>query len=162
MGYTYADTETGQFIEQTLQKVVKGMDALSPRAMYMAMWRKVRNLGRAGICSMAISAVDCAAWDLKARLLDLPLVSLLGQVRSGAIIYGSGGFTSYSNDKLANQLSGWVEQGIRSVKMKIGRDPHRDIERVRVAREAIGQGPSLYVDANGAYTAKEAVGFAEK
>src|SRR2546423_8800413 len=126
MGYTYADPETGQFIGQTLQKVVKGMDALSPRAMYMAMWRKVRNLGRGGICSMAISAVDCAAWDLKAHLLGLPLVSLLGQVRSGAVIYGSGGFTSYSDDKLASQLSGWVEQGIRTVKMKIERDPHRD------------------------------------
>jgi L-alanine-DL-glutamate epimerase-like enolase superfamily enzyme len=162
IGYTYADIETGQLIDRTVQKVVKGMDALSPRAIYMAMWRNIRNLGRPGICSMAISAVDCAIWDLKARLLGVPLVSLLGQVRTGAIIYGSGGFTSYSDDKLASQLSGWVEQGIRSVKMKIGREPHRDIERVRIAREAIGQGPGLYVDANGAHTVKEALAFADK
>jgi len=162
IGYTYADTETGELIDRILQKVIKGMDALSPRAIYMAMWRNVRNLGRPGICSMAISAVDCAVWDLKARLLGLPLVSLLGQVRSGAIVYGSGGFTSYSDDKLAKQLSGWVEQGIRSVKMKIGRDPHRDIDRVRIAREGIGDGPGLYVDANGAYTAKEALALADE
>ena len=162
IGYTYADVETGQLIDRTLQKIVEGMDALSPRSIYMAMWRRIRNLGRPGICSMAISAVDCAVWDLKARLLGLPLVSLLGQVRKGAAVYGSGGFTSYSNEKLAHQLSGWVNQGIRSVKMKVGRDPQRDSERVRVARDAIGEGVGLYVDANGAYTSKEALAFADR
>ena len=110
---------------------------------------------------MAISAVDCAAWDLKARLLGLPLVTLLGQVRRGATIYGSGGFTSYSDQTLAKQLSGWAEEGIRSVKMKIGRDAARDIARVSVARRAIGRDVSLYVDANGAYTMKEALAQAE-
>ena len=111
---------------------------------------------------MAISAVDCAAWDLKARLFGVPLVTLLGQVRKGVQVYGSGGFTSYTDQKLADQLSGWVEQGIRSVKMKIGRDPKRDLERVRIAREAIGSEPELYVDANGAYTAKQALAQAEE
>jgi L-alanine-DL-glutamate epimerase-like enolase superfamily enzyme len=162
MGYTYANNETGEVINRTLQKVVKGMDALSPSAVYIAMWRQVRNLGRPGICSMAISAVDCAVWDLKARLLGLPLVTLLGQVRERAIIYGSGGFTSYSNDRLADQLSGWVQKGIRSVKMKIGREPQRDVERVQVARDAIGKTPGLYVDANGAYTPKKALSFADR
>src|SRR5207253_8694584 len=123
----------------------------SPSAAYMAMWGRIRNLGRPGICSMAISAVDCAIWDLKARLLGVPLVSLLGQVRTGAKVYGSGGFTSYSDQQLVKQFSGWVNEGIRSVKMKIGRDPERDLHRVRVAREAIGPEVGLYVDANGAY-----------
>lgn len=162
LGYTYANRETGTLIERTLREAVQGADALSPREIYMSMWRKIRNLGRPGICSMAISAVDCAVWDLKARLLGLPLVKLLGQIRPSAQIYGSGGFTSYTDQTLAKQLSGWAAQGIPSVKMKIGRDTGRDIERVRVAREAIGSGPELYVDANGAYSRKQALFQAEQ
>lgn len=161
IGYTYANEETAALIQNSFQHTIKDSDALAPQALYMGLWRKVRNLGRSGICSMAISAVDCAGWDLKARLLGLPLVTLLGQVRQGATIYGSGGFTSYSDATLAKQLSGWAEKGIRSVKMKIGRDATRDIERVTVARQAIGREASLYVDANGAYALKEALAQAE-
>jgi L-alanine-DL-glutamate epimerase-like enolase superfamily enzyme len=161
LGYTYADTATGLLIDKLLSRVVIGVDALSPGEAYIAMWRRIRNLGRPGICSMAISAVDCAIWDVKARLLGVPVVQLLGQVRQGATIYGSGGFTSYSNARLADQLSGWVAQGIRSVKMKIGRNPQEDRERVRIAREAIGGKPALYVDGNGAYTRKQALAQAD-
>src|SRR5581483_3840677 len=71
-------------------------------------------------------------------------------------IYGSGGFTSYSDEKLARQLSGWAEDGISMVKMKIGREPERDAARVAVARQAIGNEAQLFVDANGAYGAKQA------
>ncbi len=161
VGYTYADHATALLIRDTLAPVVSGRDAMSPNAGYMAMWRRIRNLGRPGICSMAISAVDCALWDLKARLLKIPLVTLLGQVREGIAIYGSGGFTSYSDQQLAQQLSGWVQQGIARVKMKIGRDAEADVHRVRVAREAIGNSAELYVDANGAYTRKQAIAQAQ-
>ena len=161
LGYTYADNAAATLIHGKLAKVVKGMDAMSPPSAYQSMWREIRNLGRPGICAMAISAVDCALWDLKARLLDLPLVTLLGQVRPGASIYGSGGFTSYPDQKLAEQLSGWVKQGIPCVKMKIGRDAQRDLERVRVARESIGNDAELFVDANGAYSRKRALLQAE-
>ncbi|HZQ22212.1 MAG TPA: enolase C-terminal domain-like protein [Terriglobales bacterium] len=161
VGYTYADHATALLIRDTLAPVVSGRDAMSPNAGYMAMWRRIRNLGRPGICSMAISAVDCALWDLKARLLKIPLVTLLGQVREGIAIYGSGGFTSYSDQQLAQQLSGWVQQGIARVKMKIGRDAEADVHRVRMAREAIGNSAELYVDANGAYTRKQAIAQAQ-
>jgi L-alanine-DL-glutamate epimerase-like enolase superfamily enzyme len=157
LGYTYADGSAARLIHGVLAEVVKGSDAMSPGTAYLAMWRRIRNLGRPGICSTAISAVDCALWDLKARLLGLPLVTLLGQVRQGAPVYGSGGFTSYSDQQLAKQLAGWVEQGIPQVKMKIGREPRRDVERVRVARQAIGHEPELFVDANGAYSRKQAL-----
>src|SRR5437868_8523539 len=69
LGYTYADTATATLIHDTLAPYIKGMNAMSPPTIYIAMWRRLRNLGRPGICSMAISAVDCAIWDLKARLL---------------------------------------------------------------------------------------------
>jgi L-alanine-DL-glutamate epimerase-like enolase superfamily enzyme len=104
--------------------------------------------------------VDIALWDAKARLLNLPLVSLLGAARRAVPLYGSGGFTSYSVDRLQEQLAGWAAQGFSAVKMKIGRDPARDVDRVRAARAAIG-GAELYVDANGAYRVKQALAFAE-
>ncbi len=162
LGYTYADNATATLIRDTLAELVTHADAMSPPAAYASMWRGIRNLGRPGICSMAISAVDCALWDLKARLLNLPLVTLLGQVRDGAPVYGSGGFTSYSDRQLADQLSGWVKQGIPRVKMKIGRDAALDVERVRIAREAIGPDAELFVDANGAYDRKRALAQAER
>ena len=156
LGYTYANSATAEMIRSELRDAVKGMNAMAPQAAYMEMWKKIRNFGRPGICSMAISAVDCALWDLKARLLRLPLVTLLGQVRDAAPVYGSGGFTSYTDKQLADQLGGWAAEGMHAVKMKIGRDPERDPERMRVAREAIGPDVSLYVDANGAYTPRQA------
>ncbi|HEV2116268.1 MAG TPA: enolase C-terminal domain-like protein [Terriglobales bacterium] len=161
LGYTYADASTAKLIHSVLSEIVKGSDPMAVTATYLSMWRRIRNLGRPGICATAISAVDCALWDLKARLLGVPLVRLLGQARTGAPVYGSGGFTSYSDKQLAQQLGGWVEQGIRSVKMKIGREPRRDIQRVQAARKAIGEEPELFVDANGAYGRKQALYLAE-
>jgi L-alanine-DL-glutamate epimerase-like enolase superfamily enzyme len=114
---------------------------------------------------MALAALDTALWDLKARLLGLPLVTLLGAARASIPVYGSGGFTSYTRDRLAAQLGGWAEQGMRFVKMKVGRSPQDDPARVRAARRAIAS-CELFVDANGAYTRKqalaEAAAFAEQ
>lgn len=123
---------------------------------------RVRNLGRPGVVSMAISAVDIALWDLKARVLNLPLITLLGAVRESVPIYGSGGFTSYTDAQLQHQFAEWVEQGMTRVKMKIGRDAAADVRRVGVARAAIGQNTELFVDANGAYSRKQALEQAEK
>ena len=157
LGYTYADSATAKLIEDKLKNNVVGSDAMSVSGAWMSMLHSIRNLGRPGICSMAISAVDTALWDLKARLLDLPLVTLFGQVRDAMPIYGSGGFTNYSNKKLEEQLRGWAEQHIPRVKMKIGRNATFDINRVATARKAIGDSVELFVDANGAYSRKEAL-----
>ncbi len=126
------------------------------------MVRSIRNLGRPGVASMAISAVDAALWDLKAKLVGLPLVKLLGAARDDVPVYGSGGFTSYTLDQLRAQLGGWAEVGFTRVKMKVGTLPGFDVERVRAAREAIGGDMSLFVDANGAYSRKQALAFAER
>jgi len=157
LGYTYADTATAKLVADKLKQIVIGRDAMSVQGAWLAMMHSIRNLGRPGICAMAISAVDTALWDLKARLFDVPLVTLLGQVRNELPIYGSGGFTNYSNEQLETQLHGWVEQGIPRVKMKIGRDAKSDRQRVASARKAIGEDVDLFVDANGAYSRKEAL-----
>ena len=162
LGYTYADTATARLIKDLLGGVVRGRDPLDVNGAWMAMVRAIRNLGRPGIASTAIAAVDVALWDLKARLLDLPLVKLLGQVRDGIPVYGSGGFTSYSLDRLERQLADWVGEGIAQVKIKIGTYLGEDLARVRAARHAIGPDSRLFVDANGAYTRKQALEFAEE
>ncbi|MBO0767042.1 MAG: hypothetical protein J2O48_00010 [Solirubrobacterales bacterium] len=162
IGYTYTDAVAADLIESTLMPVVIGMDALAPQRAAVAMDRVVRNLGRPGVASMAISAVDLALWDLKARLLDMPLYAVLGAVRDQLAIYGSGGFTSYTNTELAAQLAGWAAQGIGAVKMKVGSDPAADRDRVAIAREAIGPNVELMVDANGAYNVKQALALTER
>ena len=162
IGYTFADSATGQLIKDKLAPLLVGADAMALPASWLGMVRSIRNLGRPGIASMAISAVDVALWDLKARLLDVSLLGLLGKIRDHVPVYGSGGFTSYSLEQLQNQLSGWAAAGMSWVKMKIGRDPAADLERVSAARSAIGPGVELFVDANGAYDRKQALLQAER
>ncbi len=162
IGYTYGAGAVAKIINGMLAEVVTGRDVMNVPASWEAMVHRIRNSGRPGICSMAISAVDAALWDLKAKVLGLPLVTLLGGARDRVPVYGSGGFTSYSLKQLQEQLGGWAEQCIPRVKMKIGREPEKDVERVRAAREAIGRDTSLFVDANGAYTRKQALEKAEQ
>lgn len=162
MGYTYADLSTAKLICTLLRPLIEGSDAMDVSGCWNSMVQAIRNLGRPGIASMAISAVDVALWDLKARLLRVPLVKLLGAVRASVPIYGSGGFTSYSLDQLQKQLSEWVADGISMVKMKVGRAPDQDAARVYRAREAVGPQAGLFVDANGAYSRKEALSLAQQ
>jgi L-alanine-DL-glutamate epimerase-like enolase superfamily enzyme len=162
LGYSYTSAAAAPLIVQTLAAPVKQTNAFDPPAAWRAMNAAVRNIGRGGLVAMAISAVDTALWDLKSRLLGLPLARLFGCVREKVAIYGSGGFTSYSDQDLRSQLAGWVRRdGCAAVKMKIGTEPGRDPERVRQAKEAIGDA-DLYVDANGAYEVKQALALADQ
>lgn len=161
LGYTYGHQAIATLIRDKLASVIVGREALDIGKCWLALVESIRNLGRPGICSMAIAALDIALWDLKARLLEQPLVALLGAWHSSVPVYGSGGFTSYSETQLCNQLIGWVDVGIPRVKMKIGREPGRDPSRMKAARAAIGPGIELYVDANGAYDRKQALAIAE-
>lgn len=123
------------------------------------MFRAVRNMGRPGIVSRAMSAVDVALWDLKAKLLVVPVVYLIDQAHDAVPVYGSGGFTNYTVEQLCDQLTGWVDMGIPRVKMKVGRHFHEDVNRVADARKAVGDEVELFVDANGAYTRKQALQY---
>jgi len=158
IGYTYCDSAAAELIRSKLAGLVQE----DVRRSWLDMQKAVRNAGRPGIAACAIAAVDQALWDRKARQLGVPLVDLLGAAHDDVPVYGSGGFCSYSNDRLQEQLAGWVEQGIPRVKMKLGRDPGRDPARLDAAREAIGDAAELFVDANGAFTAKKALGWADR
>jgi len=161
VGYSYAAGAAAPLISELLADAVVGADALSPPAAWARMRGAVRNIGYPGVASSAISAVDVALWDLKARLLGVALSTLLGRVRERVPVYGSGGFTSYSAEQMQRQLSGWVQQGVRAVKMKVGSEPDQDPARVRHARGVIGEDVALFVDANGAYSRKQALQLAE-
>lgn len=162
LAYTYSAASIVALIETTLAETIAGLDAMNPQAAWLEMLRAVRNLGREGLVATAISAVDAALYDLKARILDVPLATLLGTYRDEIPIYGSGGFTTYSDDEIESQLNGWVfRDGCTFVKMKVGTDPDDDPRRVAVAKAAIGNA-ILFVDANGAYSVKQALALAAR
>jgi L-alanine-DL-glutamate epimerase-like enolase superfamily enzyme len=160
VGYTYCESAAADLVHSTLAEVVRGRDVTDVRAAWLALTARVRNAGRPGIAFCAVSAVDQALWDLKARLLGVPLVVLLGAAHDDVPIYGSGGFCSYGDERLQEQLGDWAAAGIPRVKMKVGREPARDPARLDAARAAIGDDVELFVDANGAFTAKQALAWA--
>ncbi len=160
-GYTYSNKTAAALIADVLAPVACGRDAFDIESIWAAMNARVRNIGRPGLAACAISAVDAALWDLKAKLLGVPLCTLLGRAREHVFVYGSGGFTSYGEARLQRQLGDWAGQGCKWVKMKIGREPECDMARATAAKTAIGNA-TLFVDANGAYTRKQALWFARE
>jgi L-alanine-DL-glutamate epimerase-like enolase superfamily enzyme len=167
MGWSYTAAAAQTVITEALADIVVGRSAFDIPGTAEAMARQVRNIGRPGVAAMAISAVDIALWDLKARLLGQSLTSLLGRAREDVPVYGSGGFTSYDDTRTRQQLSEWAEkENIPRVKIKIGEswgeDVRRDLARAELAREVIGPGTELYVDANGGYSVGQAVRVADE
>jgi L-alanine-DL-glutamate epimerase-like enolase superfamily enzyme len=161
LGWTYGHQAAAEVITSKLADNVVGADVMDIPAIWLANERAMRNAGRQGIAALAISAVDIALWDLKAKLLGLPLSRLLGAFRDNAPIYGSGGFCSYSDERLRDQMRGYVEQGITRVKIKVGRDRAHDRHRAAVVRDAIGDAVEFYVDANGAFARQDALYWAD-
>ncbi|MFL6448673.1 MAG: enolase C-terminal domain-like protein [Bryobacteraceae bacterium] len=157
LGFSYASEAASAVARQLLEKVVGGRNVFDLPAIHHGMGRLARNWGRPGLVSSAIAAVDIALWDLKCRLLDQPLITVLGKTRDQVNAYGSGGFTSYSEKQLIDQLTGWADDGFTAVKMKIGRDAALDVDRVTAVRRALGDRTEIYVDANGAYDRKQAL-----
>jgi len=157
IGYTYGSASVASYIQRHLSPLIIGLDGLSIPFIHKILLKSIRNDGSNGVPMMAVSAIDTAIWDLKGKVLNLPLFRLLGKVRDAIKIYGSGGFTSYSIQQLQTQLSEWAKDGMKSVKMKIGAEPENDVRRVRAASEVIGTDTSLFVDANGAYDIKTAI-----
>jgi L-alanine-DL-glutamate epimerase-like enolase superfamily enzyme len=162
LGYTYGNAATAVMAKRLAEQCLVAHSPFDIQRLHHSMVAAVRNDGSRGICAMAISALDIALWDAKAKLLACSVVQLLGAAQTAVDAYGSGGFTSYSDDQLTKQLSQWAEAGLRSVKIKIGSHPDADPRRVHVAREAIGDDVALFVDANGAFSARQAITFAAR
>lgn len=161
LGWTYGAAVVADLITGKLADVVVGRSPLDIAARFRDLVAEVRNVGRGGVGGQAVSAIDTALWDLKARLFSIPLYRLLGAVRDQVAVYASGGFTSYDDEQQRNQLSSWMDLGIPRVKIKIGESwgtrVDRDLARMRAAREIVGDAAELYVDANGGYERKQAV-----
>lgn len=157
LGYSYANLAAARICEELIKKVILNCDPFDIPLLHSAMDRQVRNWGRPGLVSSAISAIDTCLWDLKARLLEEPLLCLLGKVRDTIPAYGSGGFTSYTEKELIDQLAGWADEGFSCVKMKIGTHPEEDVARVTAVQKALKGKAQLYVDANGAYDRQQAL-----
>lgn len=158
LGYSYtAAKPAAALIRDNLAPLIRDQDAFDIPRHWLAMRRQLRNIGQPGLGMMAVAAVDIALWDLKSKLLDVSLSQLIGRAHDSVAVYGSGGFTTYSDCELKDQLSGWVEQGFAAVKMKIGTGVEEDARRVALARECVGKGVGLMVDANGAYDARTAL-----
>jgi L-alanine-DL-glutamate epimerase-like enolase superfamily enzyme len=157
IGYTYSDESAAFLIEKKLKHFVLQRNALDIAGITNFLTHQIRNSGTCGISMMAISAIDNALWDLKAKILDVPLCRLLGQMKDAMLLYGSGGFTSYTKKQLQRQFEHWSDQGIQYMKMKVGTLPEKDVQRVKDAREVLNDDVQLMIDANGAYTAKQAL-----
>lgn len=162
LGWTYAPRATASIIDTVLAPIVIGSDPMGIGRLHRSMVRACRNIGLPGVAACALSAVDIALWDLKAKLLDIPLADLFGRAASAVPVYGSGGFTTYSDTQTRAQLRTWVDDwGISGVKIKVaesaGRETGRDLQRVRLARQTVGPSVELFVDANGGYTRKQAI-----
>lgn len=162
LGYTYSHKSAAVAAQDLVESEVIGKDAFDIPGIHHALDILCRNWGRPGLASTAISAIDTALWDLKARLLDRSLVELLGKARDNIQGYGSGGFTSYTEAQLLEQMTGWARDGFSAVKMKIGRNAADDIRRIKAVCHALKGKTELFIDANGAYDRKLALTVSEQ
>ena len=166
LGVGQASPGIRQVIEQGLKVLLIDQDPFDIERHWNAMFWRVRGYGRKGLAFCALSAVDIALWDLKAKALGLPLFKLLGPFRDAVPIYGSGGWTNFTVDELIAEATGWVDQGIKRVKIKVGKDfgqsEREDIQRLEAVRRAVGDDVAIYVDANNGYYPKQAIYMAKE
>ncbi len=166
LGMSTASRAVRAVIDHDLKPLLEGADPLDIEGLWREMFWRVRGIGRKGVAFQAISAVDIALWDLKAKSVGLPLYKLLGPCRESVPIYGSGGWTSFTEAELVEEQLRYVERGMTRVKMKVGKDfgssTDEDVQRLRAVRKAVGDEVVIYIDVNNGYTAKQAIGMARR
>ncbi len=164
LGLGGGTTAAREVIERMLKPILLGQNALHIERLWDEMFWAIRGVGRKGLAFSALSAVDIALWDLKAKYYETPLYQLLGPYVETVPVYGSGGWTHFSLDELVAEQCGYVERGMKAVKMKVGKDfgqsEREDEARLAAVREAVGSEVQIFIDANNGYYAKQAIRMA--
>ncbi len=167
VGVTYHEVggeATRSLIAHDIAPRLAGRDPFETEALWAEFYAYLRGAGRKGLAFCALSAVDIALWDLKGKILGMPLYRLLGGNNPMVAVYASGGWTSFSDDELAANSKAKIERGYSIVKVKVGveggRNPRRDLRRIRMVRAAIGPDAGLLLDANNCWDAATAIQFA--
>jgi D-arabinonate dehydratase len=149
-------------VDLALKPTIVGEDPTNIERLWQKMYSQTTRFGRKGAAIRAISGIDIALWDMLGKVANLPVYKLLGGYSDKVKLYASGGF--YSNNKndlasLSKEMESYVAQGFTAVKMKVGKNPSKDIERVKVVRQTIGENIDLLVDANEAWDYNTALKF---
>ena len=167
IGMTYHEvggSAVRRLILDDIAPKITGRDPLETEVIWTELFHYLRGVGRKGLAFGAISAVDTALWDLKGKILGLPLYRLLGSDRSRIPVYTSGGWTSFNDEELLAEVAQMLSEGYSAIKIKVGvdsgRNPRRDLERVRKVRDAVGPDIDILLDANNVWDAATAVQFA--
>ncbi len=158
------DGKVFQAIGDQFAPVVEGQDPLANEKIWDDLWQP-KLIGRRGLTTRVISAIDNALWDVKGKAANMPVYKLLGGYSDSVPVYIAGGYYEEGKglEDLAKEMEESVSMGAKAVKMKIGGAPiNEDVERVRVVREAIGPDIDLMVDANAAYRYYDAIKIAKK
>jgi len=155
-GYTYTIGTGGHatkaMIDHDLAPALIGHDADDIDTLYDDMQSRLHYVGRGGIASFAISAIDIALWDLRGKAQGLPLWQMAGGCGRTPLSYRGGVDLNYPLEKLVESVGGYIDQGFEAVKIKVGKpDLAEDVERLRAVRERIGPSNKLMVDGNFGY-----------
>lgn len=168
IGLTYHEVGTEAirvFILETIKPLVLGMDPLQNEVIFEKVFHFFRGVGRKGLAFCALSAVDIALWDIKGKLAGMPLYKMLGGADNRVEVYSSGGWTSYTERELCDEMVDMVTEGYKAVKMKVGinggNSYREDARRVRAVRRELGDGIRICVDANNIWRSATAIQFAQ-
>ncbi len=166
VGYTYTIGVGGSaikaLVDDTIRELLVGQDADRIESLWDTMWWKLHYIGRGGIASFAMSAVDLALWDLRGKSVGLPLWKLLGGASPEITPYAGGIDLYFPMERLLDQTRDNLAAGFKAIKMKVGRHDYReDVERVTAVRNEIGSNVDLMVDCNMQWTTSTAIQFAK-
>ncbi len=162
LSFDYGPELLKGIIDLELKRHVVGLSAEDIGSVYQKNLSATEYIGNEGVAMWGIAAIDVALWDLLARRAGLPAAVLFGTCSRSVPVYGSGGWLSYSDSQLADEVSSYINRGFSGVKIKIGGNEDRDVERVRAVRKLVGPNRKLMVDANQSLTIEQALRLAER